>query len=310
MAKPRNRATDYLVYLALRLFAMFVHMLPMRANYAAAAFVGDMVYRLDKRHRERALENLRASFPDLAPEAHERLARESLRSLMFLGLETLFSTRLITLRSWRRFVRLNDMHRAISLLLRPPGGLIFVTGHLGNFEVLGYTLATLGFPTVSVARPLDNTYVNDWLMGVRERNGQSILYKKGATQSIDEILQGGGAVGFIADQDAGRKGAFVSFFGRPASTFKAPALMAMRHRVPIVVGFGLRRSRDFDFEIGIERVISPADWDDKPDPMMWITQQYTRSLEDLVRRTPEQYLWAHRRWKHQPPSRQHVQGGA
>jgi len=173
-------------------------------------------------------------------------------------------------------------------------------GHFGNWEVIGYTMATLGFPTVSVARPLDNPYINEYVMGVRERTGQSILYKKGATASMSDVLAGRGTLCFIADQDAGRKGLFVDFFGRPASTYRSIALMAIRHEVPVVVGYGKRLSDRFEFEIGIARIIYPHEWAGRDDEVRWITQEFTRVLEDIIRAAPEQYLWLHRRWKHRP----------
>ncbi len=300
MSRRRNRVIDYMQYIALRLFSMFVHMFPVRVNYHTARLMGDMIYYFDRRHRHRAAEHLRRSFPDWSERKILRVARESLRELTYLGLEVLFTPRMITPYRWRRHVRLANMDQALRLLIERPSGLIFVSGHFGNWEVVGYIMATLGFPTVSVARPLDNKYVNDYIMGVRERTGQSILHKKGATQSVDDILASGGALSFIADQDAGPKGVFADFFHRPASTYKSIGLLAMRHRTPIIVGYGKRLAEDYRFEIGIQRIIYPGQWDDKDDPLKWITQQYTTSLEEVIRRSPGQYLWVHRRWKHRP----------
>ena len=161
-------------------------------------------------------------------------------------------------------------------------------------------MATLGFSGYAIARPLDNPYLNEYLMGVRERQGLKILDKTGATARMDPILRSGQYVAFIADQDAGRRGVFVDFFGRPASTYKAPALMAMEYDLPVAVGYGRRLDEQFRFEIGIERIIYPHEWADKEDPVAWITQEYTSALEAIVRSAPEQYLWIYRRWKTQP----------
>jgi KDO2-lipid IV(A) lauroyltransferase len=92
----------------------------------------------------------------------------------------------------------------------------------------------------------------------------------------------------------------VDFFGRKASTYKSIGLLAMQHGVPVVVGCARRVSPKFQYEIRVNRIIEPGEWSDRPDPLEWITQEYTRALEDLVREAPEQYLWIHRRWKSRP----------
>ena len=300
MAKPRNKVVDYLQYLGLRLFEMAVRMFPIKANYTTATFIGDLIYTFDHKHRQRAIEHLRKSFPDWPEPELRRVARQSVRSMFYLGLEILFTPDLITPSTWRRHVTFVNQRENILHLLRHEQGALYVTGHFGNWEVVGYTMARVGFPVYAVARPLDNPYLNDHILGVRQRTGMTVLDKKGVAERVDDILDDHGAISFIADQDAGRKGVFVDFFGRKASTYKSIALMAIRHEVPILVGYGRRVGQDFKFEIGIDRIIRPEDWADKDDPLTWITQQYTASLEHIIRTAPEQYLWVHRRWKHRP----------
>jgi KDO2-lipid IV(A) lauroyltransferase len=220
--------------------------------------------------------------------------------MIYLGLEFLYTTRLVTHGAWRRHVWLNNLGEVVGLMLRRKSGLIMLTGHFGNWEVVGYTMAALGFHTVSVARRMDNPLVDRYVIGVREKAGQMILDKRGASAVVPGRLEDNEVVCFIADQDAGRKGAFVDFFGRKASTYKIIALMAMQYQVPIVVGYGKRQKEQYRFEIGVQRIIYPHEWADKHDPVMWITQAYTTALEDIVRTAPEQYLWVHRRWKHRP----------
>ena len=300
MAKPRNKVLDYLTYLAMRAMVMFLHMFGPHCSYVLAGWAGDLLWRFDRKHRCRAVEHLRRSFPDWTEEHINDVGKASMRSVVYLAVEMLFTTRLITPETWRRHVRLNNVDEMIRVMLERKSGAIFVTGHFGNWEVLGYTIATVGFPNYAVARPMDNPYINQWVLGVREKQGLRIIDKKGAMGSLDDILQAGGCLGFIADQDAGRKGAFVDFFGRPASTFKAIALLAMRHEAPILVGYARRLDTFFNFEIGVQRIIFPCEWAEKDDPMIWITQEYTLAIEQLARGAPEQYLWAHRRWKHRP----------
>ncbi len=304
MPKRRNKLLDYIAFLGWRIFAMFVHMFDWEANYRTARWLGNLAYRFDRRHRERGLAHLRKSFPDWPEERYRRVCHASMRNLTYLGVEVLFTTRLITPGRWQRHITLSEMSELIRLFVERKTGVILVTGHFGNWEVAGYTMAAVGFPSYVVARPLDNPHINEYILGVRENRGMRVLDKRGATERMGDILDSNGVVVFAADQDAGPKGVFVDFFGRKASTYKSIALLAMLHEVPIGVCYGRRLDEDFHFEIGCKRIIHPHEWANRDDPLYWITQEYTRALEDLIRSDPEQYLWLHRRWKNRPKGEQ------
>ena len=301
MAKPRNKVIDLAQYVGLRTAAMLLCSFPVGANLRAARKLGNLMYVFDRKHRDRAMENLRRAFPEMPDDRRAALARRSMQHLIMLAVETLFTTRLVHLETWGRYCELENFQEVLQLLLNRNQNLIMLTGHYGNWEILGYVLGTLGFETTSIARPLDNPYVNRWLLGVREKKGQKILAKKGATSEVTQVLDGGGALSLIADQDAGKKGIFVSFFGRPACTYKSIGLLAMQYKAPIVVGFA-RRVGDFKFKVSVQEIIHPQEWSEQDDPLRYITQRYTAAIETFVRKDPEQYLWVHRRWKTRPKS--------
>ena len=152
----------------------------------------------------------------------------------------------------------------------------------------------------AIARPLDNVLVNDWLLGIREKRGLKVITKWDATQRMLDVLSAGGALGFIADQNAGDKGMFVPFFGRLASTYKSIGLLAISQNVPIICGFAHRLGNQYRYELGTVDVIRPEDWTSQPDPLYYVTARYMRAIETMVRLRPEQYLWMHRRWKSRP----------
>ena len=301
MAKrARNDLIDRLQYIGLRLASMALHCWPVNANLQVAKSLGNFMYAVDRRHRDRALGNLRRSFPQMSERQREQLARRSMQQLVMLFVEVLFTTRLVRIDTFADYVELENFRDVLALLLKKNQGLIMLTGHYGNWEILGYVLATLGFETTAIARPLDNKYVNEWLLGVRERMGQRIIAKKGATEEVVDVLSRHGTIGFIADQNAGPKGIFVDFFGRKASTYKSIGLLAMQFEVPIVVGYARRVSDRFHFKVGATDVIYPRDWKDQHDPLRYITQRYSSAIEAFVREDPGQYLWVHRRWKTRP----------
>jgi Kdo2-lipid IVA lauroyltransferase/acyltransferase len=300
MGKERNDLIDRLQYLGLRIVSMTLHSWPVETNLRGARFLGDMMWRIDRRHRERALGNLRRSFPEMPQKTREKMARRSMQQLFMLFVEVLFTTKLLKIDSIARHIELSNFNEAMSLMMRKDRGVIMLTGHYGNWEVLGYAMATLGFHTTSIARPMDNPYVNEWLLGVRERQGQRIIAKKGATEEVTAVLEQHGAVGFIADQNAGPKGIFVDFFGRKASTYKSIGLLAMQYKVPVVIGYARRVGESFRFKMGVQDIIRPEDWEAEDQPLRYITQRYTKAIEDFVSADPGQYLWVHRRWKTRP----------
>jgi len=299
--KPRNDLFDHLVYLALRVVASGAHSYGVDVSLAIAKAIGGVMYAIDKRHRDRAIGNLKRSFPDMPDRKVRVMAKRSMEALCMLGVEVMFTTRLVRVDTFMRYVELGDGFKdVLRLLLKRDQGLILLTGHYGNWEILGYVLATLGFPTTSVARPLDNPYVSDYVFGVRERTGQRIINKKSATLEVTDLLDNHQAIAFVADQNAGRKGIFVDFFGRKASAYKSIGLLAMQYDVPGVVGYARRLGDRFKFECACQDIIRPEDWKQQEDPLRYITQRYTKAIEDFVRADPGQYLWVHRRWKTRP----------
>ena len=270
-------------------------------NLRTARLMGRIWWAVIKRHRDRALDNLRPALGDRYSERQLRgIARRSFEHFAQLYLvELVMTPRSVTEWSWARYVELDRLGPALRELLAGHGT-ILLTGHFGNFELLGYTICRLGIPLSAVMRPLDNPLLNRYLVASRAAGGLSLLYKKGVTAVAGDVIDHGGALCFIADQDAGRKGLFVDFFGRKASTYKSIGLLAMQKRAPVIVGYAARTRRGFHYRIAVERIIQPSEWECQDDPLRWITQTYTSALEAAVRRWPEQYLWVHRRWKHRP----------
>lgn len=291
-------------YVALRLWIAIVLCFPIEMNLASARLIGRIWYYFPtgrlRDHRRRALGHLRESFPQQTSDAwFERVARLSFEHLAQLYLVELAMTpRLVTEWTWPRYVELGALGPALRELLSGPA--ILVTGHFGNYELLGHTICKLGLPLTALMRPLDNPLINDYLVRTREAGGLSLLFKRGAMEQAPRVLDRGGLVSFIGDQDAGGKSVFVDFFGRPAATYKSIGLLAMLKRVPVIVGSAVRIRRGFRYRIEVERIIRPEEWETQTDPLHWITQTFTHALEAAIRRHPEQYLWIHRRWKHTP----------
>jgi KDO2-lipid IV(A) lauroyltransferase len=304
MSKPRSATADYAVYFVVRLILCIIQMLTLPASRRLAGLLAWLAYHLDRRHRLVADDNLRRAFADQQDaRGRDRMVRSVYRHFCSLLVEIAHLPRKLSTGTWRRHLKLENGAAIVEGLLadRP---LLLVTGHFGNWEMGGYLLGLLGFSTYAIARKLDNPYLNDFFLHrFRQRTGQTILYKDGDFERIQAVLAGGGAIATLGDQDAGARGQFVDFFGRPASTHKAVALLALEYNATMVVIGAPRIGEPMRYKITAEEVIRPEEYAGRPDAVRAITQRFTTALERLVRQAPEQYFWLHRRWKHEPPKR-------
>jgi KDO2-lipid IV(A) lauroyltransferase len=303
MSQPRSRAADYAVYLAARVLVCVLQGMSYRLGRSLMSGLAWLAYHIDKRHRDVAIENLRHAFPGEYHESQLRwLTLNVFRHFANLLIEMVYLPRLIRPHNWKRFVRFENMEETIAELVsgRP---VIIVTGHFGNWEMAGYALGLVGFKTYAIARPLDNPYLERFTRKFRERTGQTLLAKKGDFDRIEGILQSGGILATLGDQDAGQRGLFVDFFNRPASTHKAIALLGLEHRATLAMCVARKVGEPMQYVIQCEDLMRPADLDAEPGGVRGITQRFTSALERLIRRDPKQYFWLHRRWKHQPVRR-------
>jgi len=298
MAKARKPSLDFVVYLAVRIAVCVLQALPVRWAFAFADGLAWLAYRIDKRHREVARENLRHAFPDRDADAIDQLVRDCYRHFAGVAVEIALLPRKLHVDNWRQYVTLVHPERVVPALIRPRP-LLIVTAHFGNWEMAGFALGALGFRTYAIARVLDNPPLEAFLKTFRQATGQTIIAKKDDFDRLAEVMRSGGKVATLGDQDAGPRGVFVEFFGRPASAHKAVALMAIEFDAPLVVT-GTPRVGPMRYEVISEDVIDPRDYATRSDAVKAITQRYHAALERLIRQHPEQYFWLHRRWKTQP----------
>src|SRR5205814_3841441 len=123
--------------------------------------------------------------------------------------------------------------------------------------------------------PLDNPYLDRYLASFRERTGQALIPKTGGFDQMVEVLRANRVLSFLADQDAGQRGLYVEFFGRPASTHKAIALLAIEHQAPVVVGYARRLGTGFRYEVGCDALIRPEEFTGTAQDAVLLTQRYT-----------------------------------
>jgi Kdo2-lipid IVA lauroyltransferase/acyltransferase len=292
----RKQVVDLLVYFVVRVLICTVQAIPVGAGHRLARGLAWLFCNV-LRIRSRVVDdNLTHAFPDMSPAERSKLTRRMWEHLFLLVLEVAHTPRKIHETNWREFVKLENEVVLLRWLIgdRP---VMVISSHLGNFEVGGYILGILGFPTYTVARTLDNPYLDRFVNQFRGGTGQHMIPKNGGLDQIVDVLSGGGVMTFLADQYAGPKGCWVEFFGRPASAHKGIALLAMQHNARMSVSAARRLDRPMQFELRNYAMLDPQESGDSLGTVRELTQWYTSRLEDMIRQTPDQYWWIHRRWK-------------
>ncbi|SFH81292.1 lysophospholipid acyltransferase family protein [Planctomicrobium piriforme] len=297
-----------LEYVGFRTLACVIEILSPRQLQRLALALSWLFVRVLPRRLTRydvASENLRAAFgQELSSAEIDSIIRGMWIHLFRLVAEMIQFPRKFRLENCRQVLVFRNRAAGVKAMLsgRP---VFLVGGHYGNWEASTATFGQFGFRMGMVARELDNPYLHRWFAKARESTGHQLLLKDGGWDGMLDIVQAGGNLGLLCDQDAGKRGVFVNFFGRPASTYRSIALLALEHKAIIVVGYGRRLPDDFDtarwsrFEIGCEDIIDVTEIEAE-DEVRAVTERYSAALERAIRRSPEQYFWVHRRWKSVP----------
>lgn len=299
-----KQLTDWLVYLMVRIVICAIQSVRIETCQWACRWLAYLVSDVLRLRGKVVDENLRGVYPELGNAQVRRIARDMWCHLLLMICEIALAPRKIHQTNWRNHFALHQPRLLVDYLLsRRP--MVLVSGHFGNFEITSFIAGFMGFPTHAIARSLDNRYLDRYVRRFREANGQFIIPKDGSAGQIDAVLRRGGVIALLGDQSAGRKGCWVDFLGRPASSHKAVALFTLVSGAPLAICFGRRLDTPLKFELGVTAVADPAIGGDHLGGVRELTQWYNDRLGEIIHQTPEQYWWVHRRWKGQPPKRGH-----
>ncbi len=297
--KERGRATrtalGWLALAVLTPLGLAFAWLPPRVGLWVGARLGDLAWAALPGRRAVALENLeRALGAETSAADRARIGRASFRHLgMNLVEACVFFFRPPAKLLSRVEVRGIDHVVGAAKLGH---GVLALTAHLGNWELLAASAARQPVPMSAVVRPLDDPLLNGILMRFRARAGFEVIAKRNALPDIRDALRRGRMIGVLLDQNASRReGVFAPFFGVPASTSRGLALIALRTGAPVVPGFIRREGTGRHVVEFLPRVPPPADGD----PVAF-TRAFNDTIEAAIRRVPEQWFWLHRRWKSRP----------
>lgn len=263
------------------------------------ARIGALGYRPFGVRRAVVERQVRAAFPALDEHEVLRIARASYEHLGRTTIETTLMPRFDAAQILDLFEGVDGWD--IVERARAEGrGILFVSGHLGNWELGGSFIASNGMPLEAVARRMQNPLFDEYLTETRERIGMRVIHDADAVRRVPRATREGHGVAMLVDQGAvGLASSWVLFFGRFAKTPRGPAVFALRLGAPVIFAVAIRQPSG-KYIMHFESVsVSPSG--DREADVDQIVRDYTATLERWVRRYPEQYFWHHRRWKHQRP---------
>lgn len=297
-----RRIADYLVYLVVRIVVCVIQALRIETCQTVSRAMAKVLTDVIPVRHQVIDDNLAHAFPEMSARDRRRLTRRMWEHLFLMLAEIAHAPRKIHTTNWRDYIELKNSALIIRTMFdeRPT---VYVSAHFGNFELAGVVMGIFGFRTYTVARPLDNPYLDRFINSFRGSQGQHILPKDGTAQEIDRLLTDGGALVVLADHHAGKKGCWVEFFGRMASTHKAVAIFSLTNDAPLLVSYARRLSKPLHYDMGVQEFADPSRGDPSLRGVQELTQWYTNELEQIIRRAPQQYWWIHRRWKDAPQKR-------
>jgi KDO2-lipid IV(A) lauroyltransferase len=275
------------------LFFGLIRLTPQRLAPPLSRCLGRLARLFTPKRVQIALANLRAALPDLADDKHEQIVRAVYTNLAGNAVD---STRPLQLLSDIEITPESREHLRRAFERGQTGRpQIFVGGHFGNWELLAQFLATR-FPGLAImAKAQRNRFVDRFINRQREITGGRIIPSHRASRLLTPIFKQGGALYFVADQDAGAEGITVEFFGLPTNYARGLALYSFHYDAALIPVFLQRRNPGFRLEVG--EPILPQPQAEKGSEIVRLIRAYSDALEKRVRTEPAQWLWTHRRWK-------------
>lgn len=273
--------------------------LPAKALRPIGRALGMAAYRTQPRYRKVALANLERAFGSEWDQARiEEMARESFRNLGMTLVEFFLRMPRITAEEVEREVRFEGQEHFEEAFKRGKGVLL-ITGHYGNWEIMGPRLARAGYKVNAISRTADDPGTERMIEQIRRRSGIHTIPRREAARQGLTVLRKNEILGILLDQNTLEGGVFVPFFGYPASTATGPAVFALKTGAAIVPTFCLREP-DGTHRIKVWPPIYPESTGDRAGDVERLTAEITRIIEKQIRERPELWFWLHNRWKLQP----------
>jgi len=290
---------DSVLYLLVRLEAFVFRLLPLGFSLWVARAFGSLIYYTMGRRKTVAYASLRAAFRGrytpaqskrIIKQVYQNIAQSYMELIKFPQIDDAYIN---------KYIRIEGREKINKAIKAEGTGIIFLTAHFGNWELCSLVGSTAGYKMNVLARWQKMERLNGYLNKMRGSKGANVIFKESAVEDILACLNKGEAVGILSDQDGGRRGEFVDFLGRKASTPKGVAHFSLRTGAPVFPVFMVRENGPYH-RIVVEDDISVMKSDDLKKDIHEILQRSADILSKYVADYPGQWLWLHKRWKSTP----------
>ena len=256
-----------------------------RKRFYISSRLGSIFYNYFGIRQKQARMNIKTAFPYLEPHQIEKILKKTYLNFCHNFVELVSFPK-----SYENIQIKVKGNKTLQSFLKQKKGIIFITGHFGAWEILGQWVAKNVPLFVGVAQKQKNKGAHNFFINQRELAGTKHILRGNSVKLMYDVLSNNGLLGLVSDQDAKKKGVFVDFFGRQASTPKGAALFHINTKAPILLGVCFKENFQ-KYNIHFKAIHA------KNKNIEEITQEYTNQLELYIKQYPDQYFWFHRRWK-------------
>lgn len=259
-------------------------------------FIGDLLRILSKKRQNITFDNISKAYPEMDSQWINNVLVSSYRNLGITLVE-LLAFESISDSELMKYMKFENIELVNEILSRNKG-LILLSGHIGNWEMVAFSIGWFsGNEVNAIVKPQKNIFSDRILNKYRSLRGNKIILSNNSARGVVQALLQKKIVGILADQSATiDKDVFVEFFGRNAATYEAPAALALKLNVPIIMGYPVRQE-DYSYKINLYE-IDFSDLQNDKNGIIELTKRHVKELENAIRENPGQWSWQHRRWKH------------
>ncbi len=289
---------NYIIYIFILLLIKFIQLWPRRTAIKITQGIGQLSFRLASKSKKRIEQHLTKAF---GKEKSSKEIKELTKEVFmhsFTAAADYVRLPLMTTDEINSLIKVDGI-RHLEKAYAKNRGVIMLSAHLGNWELLGIWVAKNGFPAAAIGARIRNPYLEKLVMKFRRQCGLKNIKRGNDTREIIKALRLGQGIGLLIDQSTKVQGEFVNFFGLPAHTATAPYRLAKKFGSPIIPVF-IHLHKDYTYHIEFLEEIKLHNTGNETQDTIDTLQDCSTVIENIVRKYPEQWSWIHRRWKKQP----------